>query len=98
MSDNFTGSDGTAVSTSNWTGGFTGSASASAKIQTNKGRWLTGTGTGYTFSTKGISRSVNITIPADVDISGTYTPHGEVYPGIFVRDGSSPENFDGNAG
>lgn len=96
FTEDFTGTDGAALAGARWTTGFTGSAGASATIQGNKGRWLTGTGTGYSFATKGISRALVIADRADSDVSGTYTPQGECYPLVYLRAADSV--FDGNSG
>lgn len=96
VSDTFTGSNGTALNSSNWVSGFTGSAAAAPTIQGNKGRWLTGTGTGYAFATKGVSLRVNTATRQDAEISGTYTPQGETYPEIYIRSSSTIFDRGGN--
>ncbi len=98
LTDAFTGTNGTAVSASNWVLGHTGSAGASATIQNNTGRWLCGTRTDSNFSGSGISRRFNITNVADIEVTGTYTATGECEPLIYVRDVGSWGSLDRESG
>lgn len=84
MSDTFTGTDGTAWSTSNWTSNGTGTG-GEATILSNAGTCRSGTAGSYGASTPTM-RSANITSPTDVIISGTWKPDAnEPYGSVYAR-------------
>jgi len=83
-SDTFTGSDGSAWS-STWTTGETGNPGGSATIQGNMGRLGTGTNGSYNGLDR-TSRRANIAAGADVEISGLFKCDAtEAYGSVYVR-------------
>ncbi len=84
-SDNGTGqSNGTVLDTSIWTtqGSSTG---GTATYESNALRWSTGAAGGYSGAAR-ITRNVNITSRADVDVHGTFTHDAnEAFPSVAVR-------------
>lgn len=79
--ETWTGSDGSAWSGS-WTTGFSPTG-GSTTIQTNRGRQITGSATGYAFGSR-TSRRRSAT-QADTVHKVKMRFNGEIYPGVWVR-------------
>lgn len=84
LTEAFTGTNGAAISTTNWNSVATTSGS-SALIQTNKGRFTTGSTGSYSDQ---VIRSSKTTQPGDCIITATLNllTVSECYPWIFFRD------------